>query len=571
MGAFLVFPLLVPLQGWAQPTWNSGSITGASSYLSNAPVLINKQSANSALPNLVADGSLGSTTINQSPTIGLLTNGYLGFLGTGIFGGLDDESRWTVIGDRFRFNVKETQEGDKSSGLRQQWGNNSALFGTISRFGNTNRPLPEKVYDGIIEWSDNRVVNGFDPAELTVKKSQEDVGNFRFVFTTSPPSMMNPIPSIKNEVMTLTPKGQVGIANPEPFGKLDVRQLNDAEINVGIYSEIKNEKYRNRLDRTTVAVQGTNQSNFLEDEGIAVGVQGFVAEDKGKPFNNSSQINIGVRGSAYDTKRCYGVYGQVNQYDASDFNPGDSRNPFPSGLWGVFSNGDIGATGAEYFSSDQRLKTKVETIYRATDLLASLSPKRYFFKKDKELGALGLDTKRQQYGLIAQDVEKVLPELVKQHDQFAVTSPDGKTVYPEVSYKMVNYNAFIPILIAGFQEQQILISSLNRKIDSLANVANKTNYSGRLDVKSGLQKGVGTAILFPNPNDGRFSIRINGLEKEQASEIYVTNLAGAIVYKAAEVKDGDLMIDLSKSSKGIYQYTLFTNKQEVVSNKFVVE
>jgi len=58
-----------------------------------------------------------------------------------------------------------------------------------------------------------------------------------------------------------------------------------------------------------------------------------------------------------------------------------------------------------------------------------------------------------QYGLIAQEVEDVLPELVK-----------SMKVGDDQEYKSVNYNALIPILIEAIKEQHEEIEKLKKQI-----------------------------------------------------------------------------------------------------------
>ena len=496
---------------------------------------------------------------------------------------VDDIYRNTTISDIDNWAAQFN--GFQLTGTKTSYTSFSSKFGLISR-DNTETSIK----DGYIEWRDK--LSEGEPSKMSLQASNDNTAKFRFVFRnleeSSFNSNVNSDGQLRNEVMTLTAKGQVGIAQSNPFGKLQVEHVVDLEsepfnnprneIGLGIVSYMRNAEADPTAFETdvveSVAIHGANQTNFFTrsttggsgSARIAVGTQGIAQLRATESTAGFTQVNIGVRGSAYDAPRCYGVYGQSTE-NASPTAGGD----LPAGKWGVYSNGDFGTNGGTYFGSDKELKTQISIIKNPTDILNALQPKMYFFKNDKALKSLSLDTKRKQYGLIAQDVEKILPELVKGHDQFAIKSPDGKETYPEVSYKMVNYNAFIPILIAGFQEQQIMIASLKSTVDSLFIVAQKANSIRRMSLDEVLANKVGTAVLFPNPNDGKFSISITDLDDTQVTDLYVTNLAGAIIFKASSVKNGNLNIDLSHNSKGIYQYTLFTNKQEIASNKFVVE
>jgi len=64
------------------------------------------------------------------------------------------------------------------------------------------------------------------------------------------------------------------------------------------------------------------------------------------------------------------------------------------------------------------------------------------------------DGSRGSYGVIAQEVEQVFPELVRENK-------DG--------VKAVNYSALIPVLIEAVKEQQAQIESLQSEVQALKN------------------------------------------------------------------------------------------------------
>ena len=89
-------------------------------------------------------------------------------------------------------------------------------------------------------------------------------------------------------------------------------------------------------------------------------------------------------------------------------------------------------SGDVVVNSDRRLKQDIAPIDNALALLEKVEGRTYHWKP-----GLGRDDRR-HYGLIAQEVEAAVPELVS-------TNPvDG--------IKSVNYQGFIPILINGVEE-----------------------------------------------------------------------------------------------------------------------
>ena len=75
----------------------------------------------------------------------------------------------------------------------------------------------------------------------------------------------------------------------------------------------------------------------------------------------------------------------------------------------------------------------------------------------------------QHYGLIAEDVEKVLPALVKQSKFETATDESSKngTTTAAVDFKALNYTELIPIMIKGMQEQQAMIEKQQQQINEL--------------------------------------------------------------------------------------------------------
>ena len=94
-------------------------------------------------------------------------------------------------------------------------------------------------------------------------------------------------------------------------------------------------------------------------------------------------------------------------------------------------------------SSDERLKDNIKTIESASDKIKQIKGVEFTWKKNGKNGG----------GVIAQDIEKVLPGAVKE-----VESLDG-----EQSYKAVDYNAVIGLLIETNKELLERIEKLENK------------------------------------------------------------------------------------------------------------
>ena len=85
-----------------------------------------------------------------------------------------------------------------------------------------------------------------------------------------------------------------------------------------------------------------------------------------------------------------------------------------------------------YASSDERLKDNIQPIKNPIEKINSISGNTFVWNEEKQDIYKGKD-----YGVIAQEIEKVLPELVH-------TKEDG--------YKSVKYDKIIPLLIEGIKD-----------------------------------------------------------------------------------------------------------------------
>jgi len=93
--------------------------------------------------------------------------------------------------------------------------------------------------------------------------------------------------------------------------------------------------------------------------------------------------------------------------------------------------------------SDKRLKTNIKDIDYGLNTIMKLSPKQYDWKKDD----------RHDIGFIAQEVEEVIPEIVKDKKHF------------DKQIKTLDYEKLTAVLIKAVQEQQQQINELKDKLN----------------------------------------------------------------------------------------------------------
>jgi hypothetical protein len=104
-----------------------------------------------------------------------------------------------------------------------------------------------------------------------------------------------------------------------------------------------------------------------------------------------------------------------------------------------------------FSSSDKRFKENLTPIKGSLDKLTSISGYEFDWIPNDKYHAYG---DRHDVGVIAQEVEKVLPEVVQTRDS---------------GFKAVKYEKMIPLLIEGIKEQQEQIDELKKEVEELKN------------------------------------------------------------------------------------------------------
>ena len=119
------------------------------------------------------------------------------------------------------------------------------------------------------------------------------------------------------------------------------------------------------------------------------------------------------------------------------------------------STGDMTAAGNVTAYSDIRLKENIKPLENCLSKLMNLNGVSFNWKDLPDI--VGHPGKK-DYGIIAQEVEKVFPEVI--HES-AHESPDGD------KYKTVAYDKLVPVLIEAIKEQQNDINNLKQQIKEL--------------------------------------------------------------------------------------------------------
>jgi collagen type VII alpha len=277
-------------------------------------------------------------------------------------------------------------------------------------------------------------------------------------------------------------------------------------------------------------------------------------------------------------------------------------------------NGSVNVNGTYYqnnsvFTSDQLFKNNVDSIQNALGLINQLKPRSFYFDTANVYG-MNFNTEK-QYGLIAQDVEQLLPELVSNTSKAASYDTAGTLLTQGVNYKTLNYNAFTAILIKGMQEQQQGINQQQQEIDSLtaktqlqdsinASLQNQLNQlmsiitgccnaneqrsttvtntaipvqksAVGLDVELSTKNIIVLNQNVPNPFAEQTTITYYLPENVNRAQMIFFDQSGKII-KSVDLKEkgqGQLNVFANDLTNGIYTYSLIVDGVNVETKKMV--
>jgi hypothetical protein len=117
----------------------------------------------------------------------------------------------------------------------------------------------------------------------------------------------------------------------------------------------------------------------------------------------------------------------------------------------VYISGDLTVDGTIVNASDLLLKENIQDIsQKEFENVLKIQPKKYHFKDDS--------LKKEHYGVIAQELELLYPELIREQKQ------EPSEDQPDKTKKYVNYLEIIPLLIGKMKQMQQEIDELKETI-----------------------------------------------------------------------------------------------------------
>ena len=223
-------------------------------------------------------------------------------------------------------------------------------------------------------------------------------------------------------------------------------------------------------------------------------------------------------------------------------------------------------------------------------IINQLQPKTYFLDT-ANIYKINFSPEK-QYGFIAQQVSRVLPELVAQVNKAAVLDSNGNILVPGVSHKVLNYNAFFALLMKGMQEQQVKIDSLKAVIsgqdsvnqafqNQLNNLATQINNCCSTTQRKPISPELNIVLKdkdiimleqnVPNPFAQQTTIEYNIPATAGTAQLIFYNAAGSRI-QTVEINTrgkGKMNVFAGNLSAGLYHYTLVVDGRIADSKKMV--
>jgi hypothetical protein len=221
----------------------------------------------------------------------------------------------------------------------------------------------------------------------------------------------------------------------------------------------------------------------------------------------------------------------------------------------------IDGDGDAYKASDARSKENVITINSPLEKIKLVNGVRYNFihneqelKKSTEVSSSENKevVNKTHLGFLAQDLEKVFPELVQTN---------------EAGSKFVNYEGMIPVLVESIKELQVIIENQDKEIKMLKEGQNTTSIN-TLTLNNGLKLYQNT----PNPFSENTEIKYYLPESVVSANMYIYDMSGKQLKNVVlnQRGDGSITVKGGEFNAGMYIYAMVADGQTIGNKRMIL-
>ncbi|MBL0127299.1 MAG: tail fiber domain-containing protein [Flavobacteriales bacterium] len=434
---------------------------------------------------------------------------------------------------------------------------------------------------------------------------------------------------------------RVGIGTTNPLAKLHVRVVPGSAANYGAYFHLDNVGGAGAAIEVNgpglfnvgadVNVQGAQSATWTEGNvgvrsNALAGIPGYTYSNRAYTGNASVGAVGGVQvtdnfifdgqtsvGSTATVVNNYGFRAQLWNYGTVTNNygghfwswgpPGTLTNSYGvlaiaeggTNNYGLLAYAPVAAnsnaawiagtgviTGGAWSPSDASLKTDIQELAldQATSPLDQLHLHTYSYDLE-QFPYMGLPV-GEQVGLLAQELEEVLPRLVTE-----VTAPEhkdreGNILQSAVPFKAVNYTGLIPYLVAGYQAQQQQLAEQGARIAQMqeqlaaccAGLPVDADQRDLLNQAVPGQAADRTMTIAPNPFEGQTTIRYK-LDHSGRMQLMANSADGKQlrVLNEANLEADQYQFEWNTSdlAPGLYYVTLLLDGEPIVKKAVKVK
>jgi hypothetical protein len=343
---------------------------------------------------------------------------------------------------------------------------------------------------------------------------------------------------------------------------------NNAKLTIGDTTNIASNENTNLhsclytvQDKTNIGVNGIVLRNNADSYGSVIGVRGQ------------------ARGGAYG--RCFGVLGNLHPYDfgAAVFGGVDSpQGVVVPGRYAGYFYGGVYVTSyitaqAFHTSSDRELKENITPFGQSDDEstldhILKMNVVEYTYKDiHREGGGVEASSaketqeeKKLHYGLIAQELREIYPELVNKEQ-------DG--------YLSINYVELVPVLIRSIQELKQELDEIKGNSEDI--VMSRMMGSTFEDVTASVDATEASSVSAslsqntPNPFTEQTTIRFTLPDEAQNASICIFDMSGKMLRQIpVSPSMHSITIKGYELQAGMYIYSLLISGKEILTKRMIL-
>ncbi len=203
---------------------------------------------------------------------------------------------------------------------------------------------------------------------------------------------------------------------------------------------------------------GATGTTYFENVGVRAEADGCVKQNIGGMFRSGAGGAMSI-----------GVYGEANVPDTY----------IGQAYAGYFAGAVLTSGGSLWGASDQTFKDSIQTLGNTDSVLMQIETVSFNYKQTGNAQQLNLP-KGIRYGVLAQQVEQVIPSIVREVTHPAMYDTSGVETSAAFTYKVVDMSQLVPLMLTDLQKKTNVIEVMNERLDSLEETV--VTLTARLDL-----------------------------------------------------------------------------------------